>query len=128
MGLVCGYALWRGGRPERLTALASLGAWLLSRLVFNYRDWVDPQWAVLAVDVAFLIALTTLAVTTDRTWALFAAAFQLLGVIIHLAITLDHGIRALAYVRGLVIWSYLVLIALGVGTWLHARRSSTSQA
>lgn len=121
MGLVCGYALWRGGPPERLAALASLGAWFLSRMVFNYRDWVDPQWAVLGVDAAFLVVLTALALTTDRTWVLFATAFQLLGVVIHVAITLDHEIEALAYVRGLVIWSYLVIFALGVGTWRHSR-------
>lgn len=121
MGLVCCFALWRGGRPEKITAICCLAAWLISRLVFDYRDWVDPQWAVLAVDGGFLLVLIWLAMTTDRVWVLFAAAFQLLGVIIHIALMADEAVTALAYVRGLVIWSYLVMAALAVGTWQISR-------
>ncbi len=126
MGLTCGFALWRGGRPERLAALACATAWIISVVVYNYRNWVDPQWSVLGVDVALLAALIGLTLTTDRVWLLFASAFQLLGVVIHIAIMADPKVTGLPYIRGLVIWSYLVIFALAWGVWSHWR--TTRQA
>jgi hypothetical protein len=119
----CGFALWRGGRPERAAAAACLGAWLATRLAYNYGNWIDPQWGILSVDIGFLGVLIYLALTTDRLWLLFAAAFQLLGVAIHLAIVIDHAIRATAYIQALIIWSYLVLLTLAMGTWSQSRRA-----
>ncbi len=120
----CGFALWRGGRPERVAAAACLVAWVATRLAYNYAGRIDTQWGILAVDIGFLAVLVYLALTTDRLWLLFAAAFQLLGVAIHLAITLDRAIRAVAYIQALIIWSYLVLLSLAIGTWFHWRNRS----
>ncbi len=120
MLLVSGFALWRGGRPERIIAIANLAAWILTPLTYR-TNLLDPQWGVFAVDLMFLAILVWFAVTTDRTWLLFAAAFQLLAVITHIAIAVDPGVRTLAYFRGLVIWSYLVLGALAVGAWNRRR-------
>lgn len=123
--LVSAFALVRGGPLERLVAVANLCAWIATMAVqdrlswIDPSDWVDPQWGVLVVDVAFALLLIGLAVTRDRNWLLFAAAFQLLGVVTHLAMIVDDGFRARTYLTGLIIWSYLVLAALGVGTWLH---------
>ena len=114
--LTCGFALLRGGRPERVAAIACLAASLMQPWVLD-RNWLDPQYGVLAVDVGLFATLIGLALTTNRTWLLFASAFQLLGVITHIAIMVDHGVAPLPYRRGLVIWSYLTLMALGVGTW-----------
>lgn len=105
-----------GGRPERLVAVANVVAWAATPMMYR-ADWWDPQWGMLAVDVVFFLGLLFLAVTTDRNWLLFAAAFQLMGVITHVAISVDSGVRAGAYLRGLVIWSYLVLGTLGVAAW-----------
>ena len=115
--LVCALALWRGGWPERLAAAAFAVASFVQPVVLNTRAWLDPQWGILWVDgllFAFLLALTLKA---DRRWLLFASAFQLLSVIIHIAILADHSVAPLPYRRGLVIWSYLTLVALAVGTW-----------
>lgn len=120
MLLVSGFALWRGGRPERWVAVANVLAWILTPLAYR-TDLIDPQWGVFLVDVAFLVLLAALAMTTDRNWLLFAAAFQLLAVMTHIAIAVDRGVRTLAYFRGLVIWSYLVLGALAVGAWMFRR-------
>jgi len=120
MLLVSGFALWRGGRPERWVAVANVLAWILTPLAYR-NDLIDPQWGVFLVDVAFLVLLAVLAMTTDRNWLLFAAAFQLLAVMTHIAIAVDRGVRTLAYFRGLVIWSYLVLGALAVGAWMFRR-------
>jgi hypothetical protein len=118
---VSGLALWRGGWPERVVAVLWAVGWLISRGVYNYDNWVDPQWSVLAVDAILLAAFFVLAAKTDRNWVLFAAAFQLLNVITHVAMMVDHSVRARAYVYGLVIWSYMVLFSLAAGTWLEWR-------
>lgn len=126
--LVSAFALWRGGWVERLVALVNVAAWLATMTVqdrlgwIDPLNWVDPQWGVLAVDVAFALFLLGLATSKDRTWLLFAAAFQALGVVTHIAMMVDDGFRARTYLTGLIIWSYLVLASLGAGTWLEWRR------
>src|SRR5690606_6881203 len=107
-----GLAYWRGGPTEQRAATACLLASLLSPLAQNQRDWVSPQWAMFAVDAVLCLALTLLAVGSRRVWPLFAAGFAMVGVLIHLVVVVDDRVRALAYHRGLVIFSYLVLIAL----------------
>lgn len=116
-----GFAFARGGWAERLVAAIYLVAWLVSRVVYNYKDWVDPQWSVLAVDSGLLVALVIMSLLANRTWLIFAAAFQLVAVVVHIAIMADPSIRALPYVRGLVIWSYLTQVALLVGVVDHLR-------
>ena len=69
-----------------------------------------------------------LATAACRVWPLWAAAFQLLGVITHVAIMADRTISGRAYYVAAVIWSYLVVIALAVGTWSAWRRRRLSPA
>lgn len=125
---VCGFAFWKGGAPERVVAAALQAGWLGTYLLANHANLADPQWGVLAVDVAFLAVVLYVALTADRIWPLFAAAFQLLGIVIHLAISVDTDIRLLAYLRGLMIWSYLVLWSLALGSYLHWRRERATGA
>lgn len=124
MFAVSAYALWRGGRVERLVAGANILAWIVTIVVQNRQDWLNPQWGVLAVDVAFLGLLLALVVRTTRTWVMPAASFQLLAVVTHMAIMADRGVRAWAYLTALILWSYLVLITLAAGTYLQSRVSA----
>lgn len=133
--LVSAFALWRGSAIERLVAIANMLAWITTMVVqdrlswINPLSWVNPQWGVLIVDLAFAALLLTLAARKDRTWLLFAAAFQVLGVVTHVAMIVDDGFRAQTYLAGLIIWSYLVLASLGVGTWLNwSERRRRAQA
>ena len=57
-----------------------------------------------------------------------AAAFQLLLVVTHAAIIADPGVRARAYITALILWSYLVLITLAVGTYTNWRGASAPPA
>ena len=118
MVLVSGAALWRGGVPEKRVAVANVAAWFLTPLAYD-RDLAGLQWGVLGVDALFLAYLLFLALTTDRLWLLFATAFQLLGIVTHVAMGVDEGVPALPYRWGLVIWSYLTLAALAAGAWIH---------
>lgn len=124
MFAVSAYALWRGGRAERLVAGANILAWALTVVVQNRRDWLHPQWGVLAVDIAFLALLLVLVVRTTRNWVMPAAAFQLLAVVTHAAIMADKGVRAWAYLTALILWSYMVLFSLAAGTYLQSRISA----
>lgn len=121
MFAVSAYALWRGGRIERLVAGANILAWLATITVQNRQDWLHPQWGVLVVDVGFLALLLALVVRTTRGWVMPAAAFQLLAVVTHMAIMADKGVRAWAYITALILWSYLVLISLAVGAYVYDR-------
>ena len=119
MSMNSGFALWRGGSSERIVATAFVTAWFISRLVYNYGDWVDPQWSVLVVDGVLLLILVVLGMYRRPPWLLFAAAFQLIAVAIHGAVMADHRLRALTYVNALAIWSYLTQAALFVGVLAH---------
>jgi hypothetical protein len=121
MCLVSGYALWRGEEPERLASIANVAAWLAT-LVVQARTSLDSETAMLWVDAAFLAFLLWQALTRDRVWLLFAAAFQLLAMVTHLASLADAEVGALAYLKSLAIWGYLFLAALGAGTFAVARR------
>jgi len=115
------YAWWRGGWVERVVAVTNIMAWVATSALQDRTHWVDPQWAVFAVDVVFLGVLLVLVVRSSRTWIMPAAAFQLLLVVTHAAIIADPGVRARAYITALILWSYLVLITLAVGAHLHWR-------
>lgn len=118
MMLVSGWALWRGGTPEKRVAVANVAAWFLTPLTYD-ANASGLQWGVLGVDGLFLAYLVWLALTADRLWLLFATAFQLLGVVTHVALAVDADVPALPYRWGLVIWSYLVLASLAVGAVMH---------
>jgi len=121
MCLVSGYALWRGDEPERLAAIANVAAWLAT-LVAQARSSLDSEVSLLLVDAMFFAFLLWLALTRDRVWLLFAAAFQLLALVTDLATMADAAVGALAYLKSLAIWGYFFLAALGTGTFVVARR------
>lgn len=128
MFAVSAFALWRGGRTERAVAVANIIAWLATIAAQNRHNWLDPQWGMFAVDVGFLLLLLWFVVRSSRLWILPAAAFQLLAVVTHAAILADEGVRAWAYMTALILWSYMVLITLAVGTFAYWRRTSAPPA
>lgn len=126
--VVCGGAFWKGEREEQVAA----GGLLLSLLVtVVLRDpgWLGPQWGAFIADACLLILLAGIALRSRRYWPLFAAAFQLLCVAVHVARLVDPGVRAWAYATGEVIFSQWVFFAVGIGvinTWRVGRRPAIS--
>jgi hypothetical protein len=108
-----------GGRDERLTAAAFVAATLMSWLLDNKYHGI--QLSVLAVDVSLLFGLVVLALFSDRFWPMYAAAFQFVGTVVHVASMTETGDFAWAYAVGLIFWSYAVMAALMAGTWLEGR-------
>lgn len=115
--LVCGAAIWKGARTERIAAISIIIAALLSPLVQNWTDWTSPQWNILIVDTANLVVFLYLLIRKHRVWLLFACAFQLLAVLSHLGMLIDPSIMARAYISTLYVMFYGLMIALAVGIW-----------
>ena len=114
MALVCGAAAWRGGWEERTTAMAFMIAWMTT-LLGRDQAWIGTQWGTLAVDAVLLGFLVAVAMRSDKYWPLFAAGFQLLAVVTHVARIVDAQVGAWAYATAAVIFSQLTVFALAAG-------------
>lgn len=119
LAAACYLAFKFGGFDEKVAASAFVVATLASRLV--QQNYAHTETGVLVVDFLLLAGLLVLALKSDRFWPMYAAAFQFVGSLVHVASMAEQGSYAWAYAVGLVFWSYPVMIALMVGTWLEAR-------
>jgi hypothetical protein len=127
---VAAAAFWKGGWSERLVAAGFVTAWLATPILRD-RHWVGTQWAGFVIDILFLAVILVVAFRSRRYWPLFAAGFQLLAVLTHTARMIDPGVRAWAYITAGVIWTYLTLFALAVGTysrWREGRQPAAKAA
>ena len=97
--------------------------WFALAFAVNTEAWLNPQYAAFATDVPLLAVLVWLALLGDRWWPMWASAFQFLGMLMAIIIVADPRVRPVAYMAALVMWSYLTVIALVIGTWREARRS-----
>ncbi|HWU79886.1 MAG TPA: hypothetical protein VN158_07445 [Caulobacter sp.] len=114
MLFVCGWALWRGDKPERLAAAAMVAAWIGTSFVLD-RRFKDIQWATLGVDFALLAVLVGLSLVFRRRWLLAASGFHLLGVATHGAMIIDPKVQATPYIVALGVWSCATVASLAVG-------------
>jgi signal transduction histidine kinase len=121
MAIICGGAIWKGGMEERATAIALLLAWAGTLMLRDPR-WIGPQWGAFMTDGLLLVFLLAQALWSPKYWPIFAAGFHLLAVITHTARIIDVGLGAWAYATAALIWAYLVLGSLAVGTWNVWRR------
>jgi hypothetical protein len=120
---VAGYALWRGGAPERSVSLlllvASLSTWLVPARHLSYHHIF---WPVLWIDLALLLGLAGITAFADRFWPMWITACQLVTVAGHGVRAYDPELWAMAYwfITGSI--AYPMLVILVVGTWRHHRR------
>ena len=124
---VCALAAWRGRDVERLAAASYLAAWALTLVTFRAGTG-DTQWLVMIIDIGLLGMLATIAMKSRRYWPLFSAAFQLLAVLTHVARALDSAVTGWAYLTAGIIWSYLVIAAIGYGAFTAPRRYAEIEA
>lgn len=116
VSLVCAGAILRGGASERAGGLIILFGWGATVVVMDPGWWRAPG-PVLAVDFLVLVALVALALRSERYWPLWAAGFHLLAVATHLARSLDPDLNPWAYITGEILWGYLLVTSLAIGTW-----------
>jgi hypothetical protein len=119
--LVCGFAMWRGGGPERVAGLFLLTANILT-FILPDRRWNDVQFNVMWLDIIAFGLFIVLALLADRWWTMWLAGFQGLCVLLHLAFWAQMKITSLVYSTGLNIIGYAVFATLLIGTIAHVRR------
>lgn len=120
--LVCLIAVWRGGVPERRTALVVAACWVGSVLVDNDGSR-GVQWAILAIDVFLGAWLIIEALRHNRAWLFAAAGAQVLILLTHLGFALTPEMMQEGFFSAYYIWSYIVLLALLVGSLIRGRTS-----
>jgi len=104
--------VWRGGRPERIVALASLAAYLISPVAQRLGGHHWPLLGVAMVDVSLCALLVALALRYDRAWLIMTAGVELATVMAHLGMVLDPTLMARGYVISLWIFYFIFLGAL----------------
>ena len=119
--IVCSGAFMKGGVEERL---AAAGLLISVGVTFLLRDpsWPHVQIAGFVMDALVLALFLGIALTSPKYWPMAAAGFQLLAVLTHIGKMIDPQVDQWAYITAIVIWTYLVIIALGVGVWNTWRR------
>ena len=120
--LVLGSAIWRGGRDERIAGIALAVGVVLSKAVYSH-EGQQTEWGLFFVDLVLLAVLTWIALISTRYWPIFAAAFQFLAVIIHLARLADPSLGGWAYISAEILFGYLLAGAIAVALHDHFLRS-----
>lgn len=121
----CGYALWRGGGPERWAAGLQLGAFAIDDVVHRLIDgssYATVEIGSFTLDVALLLALIVLAHRSTRYWPLWLGGWQIAAIVAHITKTLDPGMAAAGYAFQAAFWAYPMLFATAWGAVRHQRR------
>jgi len=121
---VCLYALFKGGRAERIAAASLLIATYSTALVASPMAlrFQHVEMPIMLVDGAFFLVLFGISLRSEKFWPLWLTAMQGLTVLSHLAPYVPH-VLPWAYGNALAIWSYPMLIVLGFVVYRHQRRS-----
>lgn len=126
----CGYGLWRGGGPERVTAVIFLLAAVLTHLESSRsgRHWSSVEFGILTIDLAVLVALLFLALRAERYWPIWLIALHIVGTAGHIVKLADPDTIRRAYAFALAFWSYPELVLLAIGTYRHQQRLARNGA
>jgi hypothetical protein len=126
---ICLYALWRGGRDERLVATLCLVGTLATLLAVSPLSvrYQGVEHGLALVDLGVLAGFITVALTSQRFWPLWVAGFQLTTTFGHGLKAIDSNFLPYAYGVALQFWAYPILVILAVGTWRRSRRLRTSE-
>lgn len=124
--LTAGFALFKGGRPERLVALLFL---LGTACSMAFRVPYETRFGMInlevwIVDLAMLISLTAIALYAERFWTIWMSSFQLVQVISHLPELLIPKLLPSVHILIISLWAYPMFALLLIGTWRHVKRES----
>lgn len=118
----CGYAIWRGGAPERITGWLLIGAAMLTLVVGHPAQYSRLELGMFLIDLALLIGLVVIALKADRLWPMVLAALHLDSTAVHILKLFDAELIRVTYAVMIVMWSYPMLLILAIGTLRHQRR------
>jgi energy-converting hydrogenase Eha subunit C len=123
--LTCGYAIYRGGRYERVVAAVCIIGTIATVAVNSplNRLYMHVEGGALLVDIGVLAAFVAVALQSDRFWPLWVAGLQLTTSVAHFLKAIDPHLIPQAYGLAVRFWSYPILIILAVGAWRTHRRT-----
>jgi len=126
----CGYALARGGRPERQVAAMFIAATLLSKMAaWNVSGhFIDFEVGLFAIDLALLVGLVAVALTSDRYWPIWLTTLHAYTVVAHLGRLLGPATIFHVYVGNSGITVDPALLLLAFATLRHTRRVASGVA
>lgn len=124
LGVTCGYALWRGGGPERVGSLMLLIAALATGYFYaaSSTSFQTVEVGVLMVDHLLLAGLVILMSRADRLWPIAMTGLHLVNVAAHWVRIDDPGLLSAVYAIILQSWAYPMQLLLALATFLHRRR------
>lgn len=118
----CGYAIWRGGAPERVTGWLLIAAALLTLVVGHPTQYSHIELGLFLIDFGLLIGLVVVALKADRLWPIALAALHLDGTAVHILKLFDAELIRVTYAVMIVMWAYPMQVILAIGTLRHQRR------
>jgi len=125
LALTCAYAFIRGGRDERVVAIVSAAASIITAFVLS--PWGERYSQIEAgemlVDLTVLAAFVAVALRSDRFWPLWVAGLQLTSSLAHLMKGIHIELMPQAYAAATKFWSYPILVIIIVGTWRSHNRA-----
>jgi hypothetical protein len=123
---VCGVALLRGGRPERIGASINLlGSYLTTGLrLADSRFNAPAEIVIVVIDLSVTVGFFWLAITTVRFWPIWAFGFAVANISTNVVGAWVPRVPLFAYLTGLGIYAYLALGALLLGTLSLPRSAS----
>lgn len=130
-GAACMFALWKGGKPERLAAMlfvAGIIATLLSFGASSSGTFDHFSAPIATIDATMFVMLLALAFTANRYWTIATAGFQLTTLFGHILKLLAPSIIPQSYLFVTAVWSWPMMAALALGTSAHCRRLLTQGA
>ena len=114
------FAFLKGGQEERF-ATSALVANVAITLVLEVASPPHLKWAYLAIDALLLLVLIGLALRSAKAWPMMAASCQLVDTLTHVAVLVDPRIGRWTPWTSIIIWTYALMITIGVGVWNHWR-------
>ena len=125
--LSSGYAIWRGGAPERIVGASMLVAYVAT--LFSHSDFAgrftEVELGVLVIDAWLLMVLTYVTLKADRFLPIVVSGLHLATLGSHAVRMVDPSIISVTYAVLLSMWSYPMVVFLAVGTWRHQARLRT---
>ncbi|WP_199553461.1 hypothetical protein [Sandaracinobacteroides hominis] len=109
-----------GQRDERMGALALVLAAAATPLAMSH-SFARAEMGVVLVDFGLFLALASISLRSRSFWPMWASGFQLCALAVHMAAARLHHMLPAVYAESLVIWSYLVMLAVLGGILFEAR-------
>lgn len=122
--LTAAFALWKGGAPERIAAVAFVAAAAATYEAQHdaYGIFEHLELDILIIDLVLLAALLALAFRANRIWPIWMVGLHGLTVGVHAAKAYDPGIVPWIYGMAIGKLAYPMLLLLIVATIRHRRR------